>query len=300
MILVTAAYGHQGKLLVPKLAAAGFKVRAACASPGRKEALKALGAAEVIVGDLRDPTHYRKAVDGVDSVYHINPAGLEGETQLGLTMIEACRDAGVRHVVMSSVYHSTIDIIQHIYKRDIEVALIESGLNFTILKPCDFMMPEVFIAAVMRFGAFGVYGTGDRCPLRHSFIAMEDLTDVAVKVLGEGSKHYYASYELAGPDKLDSYAVANILSRVMGRDIQIVVKPTAELCKLIWGVEEVTDENRAAMELLLSALKWYSKYEFVGNPNVLEWLLGRPAIRFEDFARKAYAEFIANAAQEGK
>ena len=29
MILVTAAYGHQGKLLLPKLAAAGFRIRAA-------------------------------------------------------------------------------------------------------------------------------------------------------------------------------------------------------------------------------------------------------------------------------
>lgn len=295
MILVTAAYGHQGKLLVPRLAAAGFKVRASCTSVERTDALKKLGAHEVIVGDLRDPAHYRKAVEGADAVYHIGPAGVDGETELGLTMIEACKQAGVRHVVLSSVYHSTIDIVQHIYKRDIEVALIESGLKFTILKPCDFMMPEVFIHAVQKFGAFGVYGSDKRCPLRHSFIAMDDLTSVAVKVLREGAKHYYASYELAGPDKLNSYEVANILSRVMDRDIQIVVKSTEDLCKLIWRVDEISEEQRPAMELLRSAHTWYSKYEFVGNPNVLEWLLGRPPTSFEDFARKAYAEFQAAA-----
>ena len=268
-------------------------MRAACASPDRVEPLKALGAAEVIVGDLRDPAHYRKALQGIDTLYHINPAGLAGETQLGMTMIAEAKAAGVKHVVFSSVYHTTIDIIQHIYKRDIEVALIESGLSFTTLKPCDFMMPEVFIDAPMKFGAFAVFGTDQRAPLRHSFIAMEDLTDVAVKVLREGAKHYYASYELAGPDKINSYDVVKILSRVMGKDIPLVVKPTTELCKLIWGVEEVTEENRAAMDLLLSAMKWYGQYEFIGNPNVLEWLLGRPATRFEDFAREAYAKAIA-------
>jgi uncharacterized protein YbjT (DUF2867 family) len=294
MILVTAAYGHQGKLLVPRLKAAGFKVRAACTSDSRVDALKRLGADEVIVGDLRDPAHYRKAVNGVEALYHIGPAGIAGETDLGTTMIKVAKDAGVHHVVMSSVYHSTIDIVQHLYKRDIEVALIESGLNFTLLKPCDFMMPEVFIHAVQKFGAFAVYGSEKRCPLRHSFIAMDDLTEVAVKILGEGRKHFYASYELAGPDKLNSYEVARVLSRVMGRDIDIVVKSTEDLCKLIWGVDEITEENKAAMDLLASAHKWYSKYEFVGNCNILEWLLGRPATSFEDWATHAYADFQAS------
>ena len=103
MILVTAGSGHQGQLLIPKLAAAGLRVRTTTSSPSRRDALHRLGAAEVVGGDIRDPAIYAQAGEGVDTLYHIGPAGLKGERELGFAMIEAARRAGVRHVVLSSV-----------------------------------------------------------------------------------------------------------------------------------------------------------------------------------------------------
>jgi hypothetical protein len=35
----------------------------------------------------------------------------------------------------------------------------------------------------------------------------------------------------------------------------------------------------------------YSNHDFVGSPNVLSFLLGRPATTFEAFARREYASF---------
>jgi hypothetical protein len=38
----------------------------------------------------------------------------------------------------------------------------------------------------------------------------------------------------------------------------------------------------------------YNKHEFLGNPNVLEMLLGRaPTTTYEQFARRAYEEHAA-------
>ena len=54
MILVTSAYGNQGKRLIPKLAASGARVRALRAGPGGEAALIALGAVEAIIGDASD------------------------------------------------------------------------------------------------------------------------------------------------------------------------------------------------------------------------------------------------------
>jgi uncharacterized protein YbjT (DUF2867 family) len=51
MILVTAANGNQGKLLIPQLLAAGAAVRACVRSEQSGEALQAAGVAEVVVGD---------------------------------------------------------------------------------------------------------------------------------------------------------------------------------------------------------------------------------------------------------
>jgi uncharacterized protein YbjT (DUF2867 family) len=55
MILVTAANGNQGKLLVPKLLAAGQPVRACVQSQASAEHLRALGVREVVLGDIGDP-----------------------------------------------------------------------------------------------------------------------------------------------------------------------------------------------------------------------------------------------------
>ena len=53
MILVTAANGNQGRLLIPKLLAAEQPVRACVQSQASAEHLRALGVPEVVVGDLR-------------------------------------------------------------------------------------------------------------------------------------------------------------------------------------------------------------------------------------------------------
>ena len=82
-ILVTAAGGKQGKLLIPKLAAAGHSVRAARLSSGRDEELRQLGASEVFVGDLAHLDVYLKALDGCDAVYHVGPTGMQDERQSG-------------------------------------------------------------------------------------------------------------------------------------------------------------------------------------------------------------------------
>jgi|ERR1700677_980783 len=292
MILVTAAFGHQGKLLVPKLTAAGYRVRAVRATAGKDEELTRLGANEVFIGDLSDVSTYSRALEGVDAVYHVGPAGLPTEKQMGFAMIEAAKRAGVRHVVFSSLLHPIVDILQHRYKRDIEEALIESGLNFTVLKPCDFMMPEVYVEIPMRTGEYPVYWSENPRRL-HSVIAMEDLTDVAVKVLSEGPAHYFASYELVGPDKLDSFETARILSRVMGREIRSVQKEPEHLMRALWGTDNEGEELRHRKEMFRSIVQWYSKNDFIGNSNVLTWLLGKPPTSFESFARSTYARLMA-------
>ncbi|MET0546906.1 MAG: NmrA family NAD(P)-binding protein [Caulobacterales bacterium] len=287
MILVTAAYGHQGQLLIPKLAAAGYRIRAARASAGKDEELKRLGATEVFVGDLSDPEVYARAAEGIDAIYHVGPAAVREEKAMGLAMIEAAKKAGVRHVVYSAVLHPIIDIIQHRYKRDVEEKLAQSRLKYTVLKPCDYMMPEVYIQPVFETGVFTVFWNIERG--RGSLVDINDLTDVGLKVLCEGEKHYYASYELVGPDKLTAYEVARILSRVMGKDVKAQEKTPEDLFKLLYGTDSPGDHLHHEISIMRSICKWYSANEFVGNPNVLTWLLGRPPTSFEQFATKAFA-----------
>ena len=40
----------------------------------------------------------------------------------------------------------------------------------------------------------------------------------------------------------------------------------------------------------------YSSHDFIGNPNVLTWLLGRPPTTFEEYVRQQYATFARSEA----
>ncbi|EQB30734.1 hypothetical protein M529_18495 [Sphingobium ummariense RL-3] len=283
--MVTAAGGNQSRRLIPKLSAMGHQVRAVRVSGDKEAETRALGASEVLIGDLTDVDFYTRALEGCDAVYHIGPAGRWTELEMGHSMIEAARRCRTPHVVFSSVLHSIIDIVQHRFKRDIEEKLYESGLPYTVLKPCDFMIPAMQFGPVLATGELRVFWKV-REGRRGSLIDVEDLTDVAAKVLVEGSRHFYASYELSGTDKLTSREMARIFSRVMGKEIPVVQSNVDEAIAHRWGSSEITPQNQGIHRVLTSIAAWYSDHEFVGNSNILEWFLGRKPITFEQYLRR--------------
>jgi uncharacterized protein YbjT (DUF2867 family) len=93
MILVTAAHGNQGRLLLPKLAAAGFKVRGLRKTKGGEAELLKLGGTEVIIGDLTDRAVLDRAMKGVESVFHVGPSAHPMEREIGIEMVEAAKRA---------------------------------------------------------------------------------------------------------------------------------------------------------------------------------------------------------------
>src|SRR3546814_10847616 len=68
MLLLTAANGNQGRLLVPRLLEAGIPFRACTRSPESAEMLRAQGVADIIVGDIAEPKIIARAMLGVDQI----------------------------------------------------------------------------------------------------------------------------------------------------------------------------------------------------------------------------------------
>src|ERR1700685_1777388 len=162
MILVTAGFGNQGKLLVPKLLAAGQRVRAWVQSESSAQSLRALGVHDVVVGDISEPATMTRAVRGADKIYHVGPTVHPRERDMGFAIVDAARAEGVQHFVFSSVLHAiTTDLVQHEIKRDIEEHLLSSGLEFTILQPSNYMLPLKLRPAFER-GVFELSWALDR------------------------------------------------------------------------------------------------------------------------------------------
>jgi len=103
MILVTSAYGNNGRRLIPRLAAKGIEVRALNLSD-KTEELKELGAKEVVVGNALDPVTLDKAMVGVESVFHVGPSFHPQEAKMGIVVINAASAAEIEHLSMSRFY----------------------------------------------------------------------------------------------------------------------------------------------------------------------------------------------------
>ncbi len=115
LYLVTGGAGFIGSNLVDALVARGDRVRVLDDfSTGRRENLAAQPGVEVVEGDLRDAAVVRRAVAGVDGVFHQAalrsvPRSVDdplSSNQVNVTgtlvLLLACRDAGVRRVVYAS------------------------------------------------------------------------------------------------------------------------------------------------------------------------------------------------------
>ncbi|MFC7485657.1 NmrA family NAD(P)-binding protein [Knoellia sp. CPCC 206453] len=293
MILVTAAHGNQGKLLVPMLLTSGAKVRASVRSEESARALRSAGVDDVVVGDLGDPGVLARAVAGVDEVYYVGPALHPGEREVGFTAVDAAAAAGVRHFVFSSVLHAiTTDLVQHEVKRDIEEHLLSSGLDFTILQPANYMLRHRLLPA-FRDGVFRLSWSLDR---RQSMVDVADVTAVAAAVLLGGEGHHGATYELASPGRYTAHDIAATISEVIAR--QVVAKEIGpeDFLKAALGVKSA-DEAPYQARLLRAISARYSSHDFVGNPNVLGWLLGRPPTTFREFVQREFDAFRTTAVQ---
>jgi uncharacterized protein YbjT (DUF2867 family) len=281
MILVTAANGNQGKLLIPRLLAAGLPVRASVRSEASANALRAAGVDDVIVGDLVDSDVLESAVRGADAIYHVGPTLSSSERAVGFAIVDAAVAAGVRHFVMSSVLHAiTTDLVQHEIKRDIEEHLLSSGLDFTILQPANYMLAHRLKPAFER-GVFELTWSLDR---KQSLVDIGDIAEVAALVLGDLDRHVGATYELASPGRYTAFELADIIASVVGEPItagEIDVDTFAG--RMFGDIEPSEKDYRLRAMHAISAR--YSSNDFVGNPNVLTWLLGRTPTTWEQFVR---------------
>jgi dihydroflavonol-4-reductase len=109
--LVTGGTGFVGANVVRELVAAGASVRVLARAGGDRRALEGVRV-ELVDGDLLDPASVRRAVRGVQAVYHVaadyrlwtpDPASLYRTNVEGTRIVlEAAGEAGVRRVVHTS------------------------------------------------------------------------------------------------------------------------------------------------------------------------------------------------------
>lgn len=282
MILVTGAGGKTGKAVINALISRGVSVRGIVNSEKNREKVKALGA-ETIMGDMRRLENMLRAVDGVESIYHISPNVHEDELEFGKTAVAAAVSAGVRRFVFHSLCHPQVESLpNHWLKLRVEDKIKESGLNFTILQPTPYM--QNVLGQWKNIMERGIYEIPYQPSTLLGMVDLADIAEVAARVLTTEKNYDWATYELAGPEILSQVQVLDTLRRVTGKEINLEVISREKWCE------------RAARNGMppYAVSVFYRMFEFMensgfwGNPGVLEWLLQRKAHRFEEWFTLTY------------
>jgi uncharacterized protein YbjT (DUF2867 family) len=284
LILLTGSAGKTGQAVIRALARSGETIRALAHRSDQVARLQALGADEVLVGDMLDPASITPAVQGVRAIYHIPPNVSPDEVIIGKTLIRAAQSAKVERLVFHSVLHPQIEAMPHHWQKlRVEELLFESGLPFTILQPTVYM--QNVLAYWDQILQLGIYPVPYSPETRLSLVDLEDVAEVAAIVLTEPG-HQGATYELVGSPAMSQVEVAELLSEQLGRPVATTVLPLG-----IWERgARASGLGDYQVLTLIAMFSYYARCGLTGNPNTLSYLLRRPPASLADFVRRIGGE----------
>ena len=233
-ILVFGATGQQGGAVASHLLKDGWKVRALVRNLGSDQA-QALGqrGIELVQGDLNQPASLQEAMKGVYGVFSVQTPveGTAAETRQGKAVADAAREAGVRHLVYSSVggAERKTGIAHFESKWQVEEHIRALGLPATILRPV-FFMSNLFQYYGVKEEADGTLTLTQALhpQTRLQMIAVEDIGAFAALAFAHPETFLGQAVEIAG-DALTPSEIAQHVERATGKTTRFVELPLEQL-----------------------------------------------------------------------
>lgn len=294
LILVTCASGKQAAPLLPLLAAKYSHLRLIVNSSTSQSRLRsAYPSAEVVIADQNNYADMRSCFHGVSTVYYVGPSIHHHETQCGYVAIDAAlaeradSNGDFKHFVYSSVLNTQLrKLLNHDCKRYVEERLYESGLDYTVLKPCNFLYFPIANLAAQESPVWHPWWDP---AIENSLIALEDLAEVTAKVIAEREAHFFAEYPLCSMLPVPYTAMKEAAEKVLGKKIEVEMLPLEQrMLNLAHSV--LSEPHEKSMDAAQRLVLWYNKYGLRGNPHVMEALLGRKPTTIEEWMGKQLKE----------
>ena len=222
MILLTGATGRAGSLIANEFVQKREPVRVLVRDRTKAIGLEKVPTVEIVEGDMSRRSSLGSALEGVDRALMISGPSMDlVETQC--TFIDACKSAGVRHVVKFSGLDARPETtfpfgLMH---KEIEGYLENSGLAWTHLRPTGFMQEYLREApSIVHEGALYL-SLGD---VKLNPIDLVDVAKVGFLLLRDGA-HEGARLPMTGPEALTMTEVADRISRANGKTVRYVAVP---------------------------------------------------------------------------
>jgi NAD(P)H dehydrogenase (quinone) len=284
MWLITHAGGTIGQAVTRAAAERGHALRLLVCDPTVTHWVPA--GAEVVCPDIFDEAASARLLDGIEALVLVSPLRPElVEWHAGLA--KAARKKGVKRVVQITAQGSDAKSPMRIFRwlGEAEARVKAAGIEAHVLRPALCM--QILLKQSNDICGCGVIEAPMRAA-RWPMVDARDVGEVAVKLL-EDPRARPAVHELTGPQELDYFEIARIVSRGLGRKVEYldVCAPKAR-GRL---------EARRLQPRLIDGLLEFWDYAASG---LVEWrttdavqsILGRPPRRLVDFVKDEMQEVV--------
>jgi uncharacterized protein YbjT (DUF2867 family) len=232
-ILLTGATGNVGSQLVKNLEGKDLNLSVMVRNEelGKAKVFADSGI-NTVIGDFADKHSLQDALSGIDIAYLLVP-GVQNMLDLARNFIEAAKSSGVKRIVKQSVLGANQGASVEVPRIHgvIDDELIDSGIEYTIIKPNSFMQNFIGSAESIKSQNAVYFNFGDG---KFSAIDVRDIAACTAATIVE-EEHANKIYELTGISAIGGIDFANALSNVLGRKINYVAVSDEDAKKTMLG-----------------------------------------------------------------
>ncbi len=222
-VLVMGATGNQGGAVVRNLLPKGHSIRTLTRNPDSPKAKQlADQGVEVLKGDFTDSESLVKAATGMDTVFAMTTpyeAGVEAETKQGIALADAVKQAGVGHLVFTSVASAdrSTGIPHFDSKYKVEQHIASLKIPYTIVAPVFFTenwFAPWFLPSIQE-GTLKFAMPADR-PLQQ--VSVDSIGAFSAAMIERREQVFGKRFDIAG-DELTGKETVAAISKASGRNI---------------------------------------------------------------------------------
>lgn len=221
-------------------------------SPKKAAFLREWGA-ELVVGDLCKPATLPPALEGISAVIDAATARAtdslsirQVDWQGNVNLIQAAKAANVERFIYLSILdaekYPEVPLLE--IKRCVELYLAESGLNYTILRPCGFLQGLIGQYAIPLLEGQSIWVMGTASPT--AYMDTQDIAKFAIQAL-KVPETENKSFPVVGSRAWGADELIQLCEKLAGRDARVtrvpigVVRFTRQVTKFFQWTWNIAD-----------------------------------------------------------